>query len=369
MIDPKLIFRKAKQHDLDELIRLEEMCFTGDRLSRKSFLSFIKNSKDDLIVVESDNSILGYALTLYKKGSSLARLYSIAISPNHSGLGIGKQLLDFIETCARKRKAAYMRLEVASKNLAAQGLYQKMGYYLFNIKKGYYESNDDALCFEKKLTSSPNRELRDVQYYPQTTEFTCGPSSLMMAMSTFDSTLKLSQRLELQLWREATTIFMLSGHGGCGPRGLALAAAKRGFEVDIFISTKDYLFINSVRSEKKREVMKLVQNDFDEQLKQYDVSVKTKKVSFDLVSKIIKDGGIPLVLISSYLLTGTKTPHWIVISGADDHFIYFHDPDLDEGHSSLENEHIPIRKDEFNKVCKYGSSALQSIVVLRKKGN
>jgi hypothetical protein len=51
----------------------------------------------------------------------------------------------------------------------------------------------------------------------------------MMAMKALDPAMELNRTLELRLWREATTIFMTSGHGGCGPYGLALSAYRRGF--------------------------------------------------------------------------------------------------------------------------------------------
>ena len=49
-------------------------------------------------------------------------------------------------------------------------------------------------------------------------------SLLARKLLTLDPGLTLDRTLELRVWREATTIFMTSGHGGCGPDGLALAA-------------------------------------------------------------------------------------------------------------------------------------------------
>lgn len=90
------------------------------------------------------------------------------------------------------------------------------------------------------------------QWYQQTTEFTCGPASLMMAMNSLDNLLVMEQRLELDLWRESTTIFMTSGHGGCHPVGLANAAKLRGFEAKVFLNQQTPLFIDGVRSLHKK---------------------------------------------------------------------------------------------------------------------
>jgi hypothetical protein len=43
-------------------------------------------------------------------------------------------------------------------------------------------------------------------------------------MKALDPTLEVNLRRELQWWREATSIFMTSGHGGCSPHRPAVAA-------------------------------------------------------------------------------------------------------------------------------------------------
>jgi len=52
-----------------------------------------------------------------------------------------------------------------------------------------------------------------------------------MAMKALKPSVKADRALELQLRREANTIFMgpSGGHGGCSALGLALAAHRRGF--------------------------------------------------------------------------------------------------------------------------------------------
>ncbi len=103
-------------------------------------------------------------------------------------------------------------------------------------------------------------------WYEQSLDFTCSPASLMMAMATLDDAIRPERKLELRLWREATTVFMTSGHGGCGPYGLALAAARRGFGAQVYVSDEGVHLGDSVRSEEKKEVMRLVQEDMREEL-------------------------------------------------------------------------------------------------------
>ena len=364
-----LTLREARMADLNQLEALENATFKSDKISRRSFSGFILGQSSDIYVATLGSQLIGYGVVLYKKGSSLARLYSLAVAKKYKGKGHGKLILKHLEEKAMQKNAAYMRLEVAKSNSAAIALYQNLGYYNFDVKKDYYETHEDALCFEKILTS---RKLKTKKYklrfYRQSTYFTCGPASLMMAMSARRPSLKLDQSLELQLWREATTIFMLRGHGGCGPRGLALAAAKRKFKVEMYISTEDYLFVNSVREDRKQDIIKLVHQDFDKQLKKLKIHRRKDKVNFDLIKDVLQRGGFPIVLISAYQLTQTKAPHWVAISGIDDKFIYFNDPEVDEDGDETtmanQNIHIPVRKDEFNRMCRYGGQQIQAMVVL-----
>ena len=142
-----------------------------------------------------------------------------------------------------------MRLEVREDNAPAIALYQRLGYRQFGTYRDYYEDHGNALRFERRiLFYEPRREFLPVPYYPQTTEFTCGPAALIMAMAALNEQQPLTTLEELQIWREATTIFMLAGHGGCGPQGLAHAAWRRGYEASLWVSHEGPLFLETVRS-------------------------------------------------------------------------------------------------------------------------
>ena len=104
-------------------------------------------------------------------------------------------------------------------------------------------------------------------HYRQTLEFTCGPAVLMMAMKALNRRLRLDRRLELSLWRELTTIFMTSGHGGCSPHGMALAAWRRGFAVELFVNDEGPPFLDTVRTPDKKEVMRLVHQEFLDEIR------------------------------------------------------------------------------------------------------
>ena len=236
MSSPPLICRAATIDDLEALIEIEALCFSSDKLSRRSFRHHIKSLNSDLLVAQlgdPSNEIIAYGLVLNHQGTRLARLYSIAIHPERRGKGAAKQLLTALETAAVKRGKLFMRLEVATNNQPAIQLYQAMDYRVFGEYSDYYEDHSDALRMQKCIRGVQSLDIKQTTpWYQQTTDFTCGPAALMMAMASLRPEHPCTQSLELEIWREATTVFMTSGHGGCHPLGLALAARKRGFPGD-----------------------------------------------------------------------------------------------------------------------------------------
>ena len=212
-----LTLRPAGADDLSALVELENRCFDYDRLSRRNFQWMLTRAHASLTVAEGDGGVLGYALVLFHEGTSLARLYSIAIDPRARGIGLGQKLLEAAEQAARDNDRAYMRLEVRPDNRGAIALYERNGYRPFATVRDYYEDHSEALRFEKRIRNPGHDQRRHVPFYRQTTDFTCGPACLLMAMGALQPERQLTRREELRLWREATTIYMTAGHGGCSP--------------------------------------------------------------------------------------------------------------------------------------------------------
>ena len=214
--------RAGSAADLDALIDLETKVFATDRMSRRSLRHFLTASTAAVIVAEYDGRIAGSAVVLFRPNSAVARLYSIAVAPHRSGYGIGPTLLTATEEAALARDCFYLRLEVHEKNHRAIARYRKAGYREFGRHHHYYEDKGHALRFEKPLVPQVVALRNAPPYFHQTTEFTCGPACMMMALAWSDRSFRPEPACEFRLWREATTIFMSSGPGGCEPYGLAV---------------------------------------------------------------------------------------------------------------------------------------------------
>ncbi|MDH5218430.1 MAG: GNAT family N-acetyltransferase/peptidase C39 family protein [Gammaproteobacteria bacterium] len=362
------MIRRASTADIDNLVELENVSFDSDRLSRRSFRYLLTKGNSVTLVDEHNGEIRAYAMLLFNTGTSLARLYSFAVSPEWRGKGVGLALLGAMEQEAVEHDCIALRLEIRKDNLAGIALYTKFGFREFGEHLDYYEDHMDALRMEKSLSSHLKPETERVPFYPQTLEFTCGPACLLMAMQALNPKQNVDRKEELRLWRESTTIFMTSGHGGCDPYGMALAAYNRGYSVEIFVSEKGALFTDSVRSEEKKEVMRLVHEDFIEKIRQLPIQLYNKALSINDIQEKFDRGGVPLVLISSYRMYKEKFPHWVAVTGFDDKFIYVHDPyiNYDEEQSATDCINLPIPKKEFERMARYGKAGLKAILIIAK---
>lgn len=82
---------------------------------------------------------------------SVAEMKSIYVVPYHRGQGIGRKMVEYVESCARFRGFRLMRLQAGIRQPAARRLYESMGYRRIR-NYGEHAGRDDQFCYEKELT-------------------------------------------------------------------------------------------------------------------------------------------------------------------------------------------------------------------------
>ena len=143
--------RRATFADLPRLLALERSAFTTDHLSSRQYRHHLGNASAEVLAAFDGSGLLGKAVVFFRRGSDIARLYSIAVAEGARGRGIGEALLEAAEARARARGAGRMRLEVRQDNRSAMRLYERRGYVRFGKRSAYYEDGADAWRYEKKL--------------------------------------------------------------------------------------------------------------------------------------------------------------------------------------------------------------------------
>ena len=144
--------RRAEISDLDDLVALEQATFDHDLVSRAQYRRHLDSDSARVLVASANHRrFLGTALVFFRKGSRVARLYSIASLPEARGKGVGTALIEAAEAAARQRRCHALRLEVRTDNETAIRLYERLGYRQIGRYVRYYQDGADAWRYEKVL--------------------------------------------------------------------------------------------------------------------------------------------------------------------------------------------------------------------------
>lgn len=146
--------RAGEAADLPALLALEQASFPGDRLDRRRLRRFLAGGPT-VRLLAAGRPAVGYTLLLLRRGSRVARLYSLAVAPSHRGHGVAQKLLSGIEHAARAAGCSEIRLEVRPDNASAIAFYARQGYLRFGSYPNFYEDGADAHRMRKDLSLTP----------------------------------------------------------------------------------------------------------------------------------------------------------------------------------------------------------------------
>lgn len=135
--------------DLEEVLEIEDLSFPTP-WSRNSFLyELLENERALYLVAKSPlGNVIGYVgiWVIFDEG----HITNLAVHPDYRRQGVGKALMLALIEAVRKRDVRHLTLEVRRTNLAAQDLYQKLGFVHMGVRRKYYlDNNEDALIMWK----------------------------------------------------------------------------------------------------------------------------------------------------------------------------------------------------------------------------
>jgi ribosomal-protein-alanine N-acetyltransferase len=109
----------------------------------------LRNRECVVLAARDRRRLVGFAIMeFYDVHAHLALL---AVQPGYQRLGIGRQLLEWLEASARTAGIFSVRLELRVSNESARLFYERLGYREVGRKQGYYDGREDALRMLRDL--------------------------------------------------------------------------------------------------------------------------------------------------------------------------------------------------------------------------
>jgi ribosomal-protein-alanine N-acetyltransferase len=123
------------------------------RWTAKRVAASIREPNVNVLVARIHEHTAGFAIMRY--GDHIAHLDLLGVAPQHQRLGVGRQLLEWLERCAVVAGVLRVVLEVRAGNQGAQRFYQRLGYRTLVQLPGYYQGIEAAFRMGRDLARKP----------------------------------------------------------------------------------------------------------------------------------------------------------------------------------------------------------------------
>jgi ribosomal protein S18 acetylase RimI-like enzyme len=110
----------------------------------------VQNADCAVIVARDGRRTAGFAIMEFHDVH--AHLSLLAVRRGYRRLGIGRRMVEWLESSARVAGTFLVRLELRSANEEARAFYRELGYRETGISPNYYAGQEDALRMTRDLT-------------------------------------------------------------------------------------------------------------------------------------------------------------------------------------------------------------------------
>ena len=124
----------------------------GEGWSENDFAAMLEIPGTEAAIASDTDEPLGFIVT--RQATDEAEIITIGARPSVQRRGVARQLLERQMAALAKAGVRHLFLEVASSNVAAQGLYRGCGFVEAGRRKGYYRRGDgveDAIVMRRGL--------------------------------------------------------------------------------------------------------------------------------------------------------------------------------------------------------------------------
>jgi len=139
------IIRQATLQDLDRIMEMENSIFASEAFSRRQYRHLLQSASCRILLCESGIELAAMVVTGWRARTSHLWIYSIAVSQQIRGQGLGKKMMEECLKIARELQKPWIVLEVRVSNEPAIRLYHQFGFEEVDFLAGYYGDGQDAL--------------------------------------------------------------------------------------------------------------------------------------------------------------------------------------------------------------------------------
>jgi ribosomal-protein-alanine N-acetyltransferase len=146
------VIRQMTGADVPAALMIEHELFPEDSWSEAMLLAELSDQPRTrhYVVAVNDGEIVGYAGLA--AAADQADVQTIGVRTDFQGRGLGAALLTELLDEAARRSCTAVFLEVRADNPRAQGLYERFGFDVVGVRKGYYQpSGVDAIVMRLEL--------------------------------------------------------------------------------------------------------------------------------------------------------------------------------------------------------------------------
>ncbi len=138
---------RASWHDLNDLRKLEEICFGEDSWPIWDFIAVLTLPGIVRLKAVMRGKMVGFVAGDPRPKEGVGWIATLGVLPEFRRYGIASALL---AQCEQELVLPRIRLSVRRSNESAINLYLKFGYKMVDTWYNYYNSGEDALVLEKR---------------------------------------------------------------------------------------------------------------------------------------------------------------------------------------------------------------------------
>ena len=149
--------RSATFEDLSSLVRIENQVHISP-WNEEHFQSELEKPYSRILVLSDDQTdelVAGYIV--YWLMLEECEILNLAVDLPYRGLGFAEKLVRSVVSASMKLGLKRVLLDVRKSNLPAIHLYQKVGFTVSHIRKGFYSNGEDAYQMSISLSETQNQ--------------------------------------------------------------------------------------------------------------------------------------------------------------------------------------------------------------------